>query len=51
LVFEVISASLDTTFRDLLTFYIEGDKTGAGMENIGRLEPTLRIGSSKARGR
>jgi len=27
---------------------MEGDKTGIGMENVGRPEPTLGIGSGKA---
>jgi len=35
----------------LLTFYIEGDKTEAGMENVGRPEPTPEIGSGRARRR
>jgi len=29
-------------------FYVEGDKTGIGMENVGRPELMLRIGSGKA---
>jgi len=33
--------------RDLLTFYVEGDKTGIGMENAGRSEPTPGIGSGR----
>jgi len=35
----------------LLTFYIEGDKTGIGIENVGRPEPTPEIGSGKAKRR
>jgi len=35
----------------LPTFYVEGDKTGIGIENVGRPEPTPEISSGRARRR